>query len=200
MFKRYFPCKLCKYCGKVILPEVQTFYSIKGYCSKICKDRSNGILDVPIEKAMKEITKEIRLKTIIKELRHLIEELRTSGNKMEDIALTKKESEQIANDIKYIFFSFKKALHTPEKTLNKRFLILKRDNFRCIYCGRDSVQKDIKLHIDHIIPRSKGGSDDINNLVTSCSECNLTKADYYCKLEEIQRIVTERNKNFKMEE
>jgi 5-methylcytosine-specific restriction endonuclease McrA len=34
-----------------------------------------------------------------------------------------------------------------------------------------------KFTIDHFIPKSKGGGDDLNNLVTSCRDCNLEKAD-----------------------
>lgn len=54
-----------------------------------------------------------------------------------------------------------------------RFEVLKRDKFTCQYCGR-SVP-DVILQIDHIQPVSKGGSNDIMNLVTSCRDCNLGK-------------------------
>lgn len=54
-----------------------------------------------------------------------------------------------------------------------RFSILHRDDFRCRYCGRGSNQID--LHVDHVHPKSKGGSDDPSNLVTACKECNLGK-------------------------
>lgn len=56
-----------------------------------------------------------------------------------------------------------------------RFLILERDDFRCIYCGASSIENRIKLHVDHIIPRSKGGTSKASNLVTSCQGCNLEK-------------------------
>lgn len=55
---------------------------------------------------------------------------------------------------------------------------MKRDNFKCVLCGA-SPAKDpkIELHIDHIIPWSKGGESTIDNLQTLCSACNLGKRD-----------------------
>ena len=54
-----------------------------------------------------------------------------------------------------------------------RFEVFKRDKFTCQYCGR--TIPDVVVHIDHIKPVSKGGTNDIMNLITSCSECNLGK-------------------------
>lgn len=54
-----------------------------------------------------------------------------------------------------------------------RFEVFKRDDFTCMYCGRKTP--DVVLEIDHIIPRAEGGDDDIQNLVTSCFECNRGK-------------------------
>mgnify|MGYP000860775303 CR=1 FL=1 len=65
-----------------------------------------------------------------------------------------------------------------EINLRMRFCVLKRDNFKCCACGA-SPAKDpaVKLHVDHIIPWSKGGETVINNLQTLCSRCNLGKSD-----------------------
>jgi len=52
-------------------------------------------------------------------------------------------------------------------------IIFKRDNYTCQYCG--SVGG--KLEGDHIIPISKGGTNDIENLATSCRRCNRQKKD-----------------------
>jgi len=59
-----------------------------------------------------------------------------------------------------------------------RYQVLKRDNFKCCACGA-SPAKDphVELHIDHIIPWSKGGETTIDNLQTLCSKCNLGKGD-----------------------
>jgi hypothetical protein len=60
-------------------------------------------------------------------------------------------------------------------TKKVRFELFKRDKFTCQYCGRTAP--DIILHADHIEPKSKGGSDDLLNLLTSCLDCNLGKSD-----------------------
>jgi 5-methylcytosine-specific restriction endonuclease McrA len=51
--------------------------------------------------------------------------------------------------------------------------ILRRDNHKCQYCGRS----DLPLTIDHVIPKSKGGQDTWENLVTACIKCNNKKGD-----------------------
>lgn len=57
-----------------------------------------------------------------------------------------------------------------------RYLVLKRDGFKCQICGR--TQEDgVKLHVDHIIPVSKGGETKMENLRTLCEDCNLGKGD-----------------------
>lgn len=60
---------------------------------------------------------------------------------------------------------------------SKRFKVLKRDNYTCQYCGRSAPE--VKLEIDHQKPVSKGGTNDINNLVTSCRSCNRGKSDKF---------------------
>lgn len=57
------------------------------------------------------------------------------------------------------------------------FSIYHRDNFRCIYCGKSSIEDGVKLHIDHIIAISKSGKTELDNLVTSCVACNLSKSN-----------------------
>ena len=59
-----------------------------------------------------------------------------------------------------------------------RYKVLKRDNFKCCACGA-SPAKDpsVELHIDHIVPWSKGGGTTLDNLQTLCSLCNIGKGD-----------------------
>lgn len=45
----------------------------------------------------------------------------------------------------------------------------------CAYCGRPLKMKN--MTVDHLIPKSKGGSNSIENLMPSCQDCNFTKAD-----------------------
>lgn len=54
-----------------------------------------------------------------------------------------------------------------------RFEVFKRDSFTCQYCGNQAP--DVILHVDHIKPVAKNGSNDILNLITSCSDCNFGK-------------------------
>lgn len=63
-----------------------------------------------------------------------------------------------------------------------RINVLKRDEFRCQYCGDKKNKED--LSIDHIIPSSKGGKTIWTNVVASCYHCNsVIKKDK--KLEEV---------------
>jgi len=58
--------------------------------------------------------------------------------------------------------------------------IFMRDNFTCVDCGRSPRTGDgVILHTDHIIPVSKGGRCDMENLQTLCSKCNLGKSDKF---------------------
>lgn len=70
--------------------------------------------------------------------------------------------------------------HKTKRDINLRlrFLVMKRDNFKCCICG-NSPAKDptIELHIDHIVPWAKGGETVLDNLQTLCSKCNLGKSD-----------------------
>jgi len=54
-----------------------------------------------------------------------------------------------------------------------RFEVFKRDGFQCHYCGA-SPPKAI-LHVDHIHPVARGGTNSTDNLITSCSVCNIGK-------------------------
>lgn len=57
-----------------------------------------------------------------------------------------------------------------------RMRILERDNYTCQHCGA-KISDGVCLHIDHIKPLAKGGTNDENNLQVLCSECNLAKND-----------------------
>jgi len=56
-----------------------------------------------------------------------------------------------------------------------RFQVLERDNFTCQYCGRKAP--DVILEVDHMIPKNYNGSDDPENLITACKDCNQGKFD-----------------------
>jgi hypothetical protein len=54
-----------------------------------------------------------------------------------------------------------------------RFEVFKRDSFACQYCGESPP--DVILHVDHVVPVREGGSDNMDNLTTSCFACNAGK-------------------------
>ncbi len=62
--------------------------------------------------------------------------------------------------------------------LRQRFKVMKRDGFKCVLCGTSPVlNPGCELHIDHIVPWSKGGETVIENLQTLCSNCNQGKSN-----------------------
>jgi DNA-directed RNA polymerase subunit RPC12/RpoP len=56
-----------------------------------------------------------------------------------------------------------------------RFEVFKRDGFACRYCGANPMSE--VLQVDHVVPVSKGGTNDPVNLVTSCFSCNSGKSN-----------------------
>lgn len=52
-----------------------------------------------------------------------------------------------------------------------RLQVLERDNWECQYCGAEATA------VDHIIARSRGGTNDMENLVAACKPCNSRKRD-----------------------
>ena len=50
--------------------------------------------------------------------------------------------------------------------------VLRRDNPTCQYCGSRK-----QLTLDHVLPKSKGGTHTWDNVVTACSPCNSRKGD-----------------------
>lgn len=59
-----------------------------------------------------------------------------------------------------------------------RYKVLRRDNHACRSCGRSPAnERGVKLHIDHIMPWSKGGETVLDNLQVLCDVCNLGKSN-----------------------
>lgn len=65
---------------------------------------------------------------------------------------------------------------SKRRALSKRtrFRVFERDGFRCQYCGR--ATPEVVLEIDHVVPIASGGTDAIDNLITSCLPCNRGKS------------------------
>jgi DNA-directed RNA polymerase subunit RPC12/RpoP len=71
--------------------------------------------------------------------------------------------------------TIRKSRYRTQITPAKRDRIIKRDKNRCRYCGK-KVNKNNRV-IDHIVPWSKGGRNNEENLVVACKECNSEKGD-----------------------
>lgn len=70
--------------------------------------------------------------------------------------------------------------HKTSRNINwrLRFVVMKRDNFKCQKCGRSpATDPTIVLHVDHKIAWANGGETVIENLETLCSVCNIGKSD-----------------------
>ena len=64
-------------------------------------------------------------------------------------------------------------LYLPYRRLNlSKQNVYRRDGFRCVYCGSGA-----NLTLDHVLPRSRGGDNSWENLVTCCRKCNAKKDD-----------------------
>jgi 5-methylcytosine-specific restriction endonuclease McrA len=72
-------------------------------------------------------------------------------------------------------------IYKKERINPTRFQIFERDNFRCVICGR-GARDNVKLEIDHWVPTSQGGQDNIENCVTLCKDCNTSKSDKIPKI------------------
>ena len=66
-------------------------------------------------------------------------------------------------------------VHVPRVASRKisRRALFARDGWRCVYCGEGGV----RLTLDHVVPRSRGGDSVWENVVTSCAPCNLRKGN-----------------------
>lgn len=83
------------------------------------------------------------------------------------IELVADMSFKVLNDETIYLMEF---LQAEKEDLPTRINVLERDKWECYYCGADAKT------VDHVIPKSKGGSYTEENLVASCEICNIAKA------------------------
>ncbi|HKI10640.1 MAG TPA: HNH endonuclease [Candidatus Acidoferrum sp.] len=70
--------------------------------------------------------------------------------------------------------------HKTKRNVNwrLRFVVMRRDNFKCQKCGRSpATDPTIVLHVDHRIAWANWGETVLENLETLCSKCNIGKSD-----------------------
>ncbi|MDD5415415.1 MAG: HNH endonuclease [Candidatus Daviesbacteria bacterium] len=64
--------------------------------------------------------------------------------------------------------------------------VVRRDNNQCQLCGK--VLKDNEIEFDHMIPVSKGGSSEENNIQVTCYDCNRDKSDKTCPVSGMKEL------------
>jgi len=70
--------------------------------------------------------------------------------------------------------------HKTKREINwrLRFIVMRRDNFKCKNCGRSpATDPSIILHVDHVKAWANGGETVLENLQTLCSVCNIGKSN-----------------------
>ena len=75
-----------------------------------------------------------------------------------------------------------KFIHVPRRfrrQVTNTFLFA-RDRYRCQYCGRSTIELKPRQSLtrDHLVPLSRGGTNEWTNVVTACSPCNTRKANH----------------------
>lgn len=98
------------------------------------------------------------------------------------VLLIKGKAEQLENNKTLIYYHFplpsvirlRHYVRVPYKRIPlTRRNILERDCYTCQYCNAQTE----KLTLDHVIPRSRGGGDTWENIVTACVKCNIKKGN-----------------------
>ena len=148
--------------------------------TRACRLFKSGKIQKKYDKLMKE-----KQQSIIKNVSNINSDLLSKVEKY------KKEDETI---IEFIENAILKSL--PKETLSQeelkeinrrrnikdttRYSVLERAGFKCQCCGSKPLKNnDVILHIDHIIPYSLGGSDNIDNLQVLCNKCNISKRNKF---------------------
>lgn len=92
-------------------------------------------------------------------------------NFLETTAKTKEFRELCLN---MMYFNPPNTKRKPSISKSIRHEVFKRDDYTCLECG--ATKDDARLHIDHILPVSQGGTDELVNLQVLCEACNLAKS------------------------
>jgi hypothetical protein len=76
--------------------------------------------------------------------------------------------------------SVKPPENRREPSIGLRFKVLRRDRFKCVLCGDHPARNaECVLHVDHLIPWSKGGRTQEDNLRTLCATCNIGRGNRF---------------------
>ena len=148
--------------------------------TRACRLFKSGKIQKKYDKLMKE-----KQQSIIKNVSNINSDLLSKVEKY------KGDNETVIEFIENaILKSLPKEALTQEelKEINRRrnikdttrYSVLERAGFKCQCCGIKPLKNnDVILHIDHIIPYSLGGSDNIDNLQVLCNKCNISKRNKF---------------------
>ncbi|MCF8055003.1 MAG: HNH endonuclease [Deltaproteobacteria bacterium] len=110
---------------------------------------------------------------------HLVEKLNDwlIRNEEKEEELTGKQEEETKRPSEEELLKIKQLAEQGMKVMPAlRWQVFQRDKWRCVSCGR-TADNDVILHVDHIVPRSKGGKDELDNFQTLCHVCNFGKGN-----------------------
>jgi hypothetical protein len=114
--------------------------------------------------------KPLRFSQLIEKLNHWLSEQAQSEDRAEKAEIAKSLSDE----------DLMRASEAAEQKVkvkpSVRWQVFARDNWKCKKCGR-GAQDGIILQVDHIVPRSKGGKDTMDNYQTLCHICNMGKGN-----------------------
>ncbi len=161
----------CKFCEANFLNSTKTTESICENCCEVLSIKTEHFYYVKYKKTVDRTQKCLQCKKTY-----------LTNHKSQKFCSIKCAARHNGNIVKNSFSG------EPEPIKISIFKIHERDNFKCIYCGKSSIEDGVKLHIDHVYPLSKGGSNHLYNLATCCEKCNLSKHARELSRKNIYRI------------
>lgn len=120
-----------------------------------------------------------RFKTWTKALAAFVERVNQDSESASEPKLETGETETSASGLPLLPIA-----RAPEESrdipLGLRFRVLHRDRFKCVLCGDHPARNaECVLHVDHLIPWSKGGKTREDNLRTLCATCNIGRGNRF---------------------
>lgn len=174
--------KRCCLCGEEKLLE--DFYSVKkrNYYDSKCKECNKQKVKEWVEKNPEKRTA-IRRKNYLKhkERYNKISSDWNATHKEEHMVSHRKWKEKDPENAKAVRIRYDNKRRAWERDTDSRATtkqineLIKNSNNTCFWCDQEIPNG--KMHLDHIYPLSRGGKDEINNLVVSCEYCNKRKAN-----------------------
>ena len=148
------------------LPEEELFKNLEEIWIKLGRQPRYAEVQKPLSKYHAG-TYENRFGTWRKALEKFVAYVNNEENASSEEAIKNVEVEPITK-------------HKTSRTINwrLRFIVMRRDNFKCKNCGRSpATDPSIVLHVDHKTAWANSGETVLENLQTLCSKCNIGKSD-----------------------